>query len=84
MGQHGRIYSAHPAVVPTLRDWAIFLAKPGCEGGLGARQVWCGERGDLCRLVEAHGPLRAPSWRTTPSYSEFQTICRQAIEDYTQ
>eukprot|EP00972_Heterocapsa_arctica_P040588 5981525-Heterocapsa_arctica.AAC.1 len=54
MGPHGRVYSAYPAVFPTLHDWTIFLAKPGCEGGLGAQQVWCGERGDLCRLVEAH------------------------------
>eukprot|EP00972_Heterocapsa_arctica_P113662 16438399-Heterocapsa_arctica.AAC.1 len=54
IGSHGRVYSAYPTVVPTLRDWTIFLAKSGREGGLGARQVWQGERGDLCRLVEAH------------------------------
>eukprot|EP00972_Heterocapsa_arctica_P101768 14993805-Heterocapsa_arctica.AAC.1 len=71
-------------VVPSLRDWTIFLARPGCEGGLRTRQVWQGGREDLCRLVEARGPLRAPSWRITPSDFEFRVICQQAIEDYTQ
>eukprot|EP00972_Heterocapsa_arctica_P096069 14172448-Heterocapsa_arctica.AAC.1 len=38
IGPHGLVYSAYPTVVPGLRDWTIFLARPGCEGGLGARQ----------------------------------------------
>eukprot|EP00972_Heterocapsa_arctica_P037814 5567719-Heterocapsa_arctica.AAC.1 len=43
MGPHGRIYSAYPSVVPSLHDWTTCLAKPGCDGGLGARQVWRGD-----------------------------------------
>eukprot|EP00972_Heterocapsa_arctica_P013417 1976255-Heterocapsa_arctica.AAC.1 len=84
IGPHGRVYNAFPSGVPSLKEWSDYLAKPGCEGGLGAKQLWHGDRDDMTRLIQACAPLRAPSWRTDPTESEFQPIHQQATLDYVE